>query len=159
MSTKTASLEQHFCLGLLRAARAWRRVADAAATDFGLSEATAYPLVFIGRLGDGLRQSALADAIGIEGASLVRLLDQLGADDLVVRREDPTDRRAKTLHLTDRGRDVAAALSAELDARRQSVLGDIGPGPLEAGLKVFAVLERAAADLPKATRPPVAAGR
>jgi MarR family transcriptional regulator for hemolysin len=137
-----ASLEQRFCLGLLRAARAWRRLADATATDFGLSDATAYPLVFIGLLGDGLRQSMLAEAIGIEGPSLVRLLDQLCAADLVVRREDPTDKRAKTLHLTAKGRVLTDELSARLEATRTSVLASADPEDLSAGLRVFGLLER-----------------
>jgi MarR family transcriptional regulator for hemolysin len=136
-----ASLEQRFCLDLLRAARAWRRIADAAAVEFGLSEATAYPLVFMSRLGEGLRQTTLAEAIGIEGPSLVRVLDQLCAGGLVERREDPTDRRAKTLHLTEKGRRTARDLTARLDETRARVFAAADPGDLRAGLRVFEIIE------------------
>jgi MarR family transcriptional regulator for hemolysin len=138
------SLLQRYCLELLRGARTWRRLADAAADDFGLSEATAYPLVFIGRFGDGMRQSALADLIGIEGPSLVRLLDQLCAAGLVVRREDSTDKRAKTLHLTTRGARLTAELTLRLDAMRRQVFESVSAEDIAASLRVFQALERAA---------------
>jgi MarR family transcriptional regulator for hemolysin len=136
---------QRYCLGLLQAARTWRRLADASARTFGLSEATAYPLVFISRLGNGIRQSALAEAIGIEGPSLVRLLDQLCAAGLVVRQEDETDRRAKTLHLTGRGTEVTAGLTRQLDRLRETCFAEVRPDDLEASLRVFQALNRAAA--------------
>ena len=138
------SLEQRFCLALLQASRAWRRVADTAAANFGLSEATAYPLVMMSRLGEGPRQTVLAEAMGLEGPSLVRLLDQLCAAGLVQRREDPSDRRAKTLHLTERGRLVSDDLLASLERTRARVFDQCSPDDLRAGLRIFAVIERAA---------------
>ncbi len=139
------SLEQRFCLALLQASRAWRRVADTAAANFGLSEATAYPLVMMSRLGEGPRQTVLAEAMGVEGPSLVRLLDQLCAAGLVQRREDPSDRRAKTLHLTDKGpsrqrRPVGTASNGRAPGCSISA----PPDDLRAGLRIFAVIERAA---------------
>ena len=138
------SLEQRFCLALLQASRAWRRVADTAAANFGLSEATAYPLVMMSRLGEGPRQTVLAEAMGLEGPSLVRLLDQLCAAGLVQRREDPSDRRAKTLHLTERGSLVSDDLLASLERTRARVFDQCSSDDLRAGLRIFAVIERAA---------------
>ncbi|UPG70899.1 hypothetical protein MVG78_09605 [Roseomonas gilardii subsp. gilardii] len=43
----------------------------------GLSDGTWRPLLYLGRMGGGIRQTDLAGALGIEGASLVRLLDAL----------------------------------------------------------------------------------
>lgn len=142
--TVTETLEQRFCLALLQASRAWRRVANTAAVDFGLSEATAYPIVMMSRLGEGLRQTALAEAMGVEGPSLVRLLDQLCAAGLVQRREDPSDKRAKTLHLTDKGRLVSDDLMARLEATRARVFDQCSADELLAGLRIFAAIERAA---------------
>ncbi len=141
-------LLQVFCLSLLKAARQWRRIADREVEDFGLSEATAYPLVVMAQSGDGLRQAALAEALGMEGPSLVRLLDQLCDAELVQRREDPTDKRAKTLHLTDRGRRVAKDLVRRLDRVRASVFDACSEDEIRATLKVLKMLERAAAVAP-----------
>jgi MarR family transcriptional regulator, transcriptional regulator for hemolysin len=96
-----------FCLRLQSAARMWRKVADEELSKLNLSDATTSPLWLINKLGEGLRQRTLADRLGLEGQSLVRLLDQLEEQGLVVRRDDPSDRRAKTLYLTDAGRKLA----------------------------------------------------
>jgi MarR family transcriptional regulator for hemolysin len=95
------------CLRLQRAARLWRKVADEELERFNLSDATATPLWLIHQLGEGLRQKTLAEHLGLEGQSLVRLLDQLEEAQLLVRRDDPADRRAKGLYLTDAGRRLA----------------------------------------------------
>ncbi|HLG85500.1 MAG TPA: MarR family transcriptional regulator [Bradyrhizobium sp.] len=122
----------HSEIGLLisRLARAWRREADQALADHGLSQATALPLMVLSRRGKCVRQGVLADEIGIEGPSLVRLIDLLQAEDLVERREDPTDRRAKTLHLTPTGEAKAEEINRVLRRVRASLLKDIAPDDL-----------------------------
>src|ERR1700746_2301248 len=86
-----------------RLARLWRREGDQALADHGLSQGTPLPLMVLSRWGKSVRQGVLAEEVGIEGPSLVRLIDLLQAEGLVERREDPTDRRAKMLHLTALG--------------------------------------------------------
>ncbi|KAB1069961.1 MarR family winged helix-turn-helix transcriptional regulator [Methylobacterium planeticum] len=134
-------LRQAYTHTLLLAGRQWRRLADAAAEAHGISEARALPLVLIGRLGGAPRQNALAEAVGIEGPSLVRLLDQLCAAGLVQRREDATDRRAKVLSLTPAGQAVVAGIEADLDRLRDAVFATVGAADLEAGLRVFQAVQ------------------
>jgi MarR family transcriptional regulator, transcriptional regulator for hemolysin len=57
---------------------------------------------------EGIRQITLADLLEIEPITLVRLLDRLEESGLVERRLDPTDRRARTLHLTEAARPLIA---------------------------------------------------
>ena len=102
-----------------------------------ISEASASPLIWIGRLGGGVRQTVLANRVGIEGASLVRLLDQLEGMGLVVRRDDPTDRRAKGLWLTDEGAALVAEIEAVVDGVRGSILKNITKADLEAAVRVL----------------------
>lgn len=134
-------LLQSLTLTLLQAGRVWRRAADEVVTAYGLTEATALPLLLIGRLGGDLRQTTLADALGVEGPSLVRLLDQLCEAGLVTRREDPTDRRAKVLHLTAEGRARAKAIEARFDALREAVFAPVGDDDLRAALNVLRALQ------------------
>src|SRR5690348_5710328 len=98
------------------AGRLWRKMARHAASAHGVSEAASAPLLWIDRLGQNVRQTALADAIGIEGASLVRLLDELQSSGLITREQDPTDRRANSVNLTERGRTVVEAVNETLTA-------------------------------------------
>ncbi|WP_342111134.1 MarR family winged helix-turn-helix transcriptional regulator [Methylobacterium sp. SI9] len=135
-------LRQTYTQALQTAGRQWRRAANTIAEAHGLSDAVALPLVVIGRLSGEPRQNALAEAVGIEGPSLVRLLDQLAAAGLVVRREDPSDRRAKVLALTPQGRDVVARVEVALKALRAEVFAGISQADLEASLRVFAALQR-----------------
>jgi MarR family transcriptional regulator for hemolysin len=126
---------------LLLSGRQWRRLANSTTEAHGVSEAKALPLVLIGRLGGEPRQTTLAEAVGIEGPSLVRLLDQLEAAGLVVRKEDPTDRRAKVLSLTDTGRAVVARIEADLDRLRKAVFAGVSAADLEASLRVFQAIQ------------------
>ena len=122
-------------------ARAYKAAADKAVSHFGLSQAMAWPLVMIGRLDSGIRPGVLADVLAIEGASLVRQLDQLADAGLVERRDDASDRRAKTLHLTPAGVRTRAKIEAALDAMRAQMFDGIADADIEACLRVFAALD------------------
>ncbi|MEX3629134.1 MAG: winged helix DNA-binding protein [Burkholderia sp.] len=117
---------------LVTAARKWRRTSDSLLTAYHVSEACATPLLIAGRLGEAVRQITLAEHVGIEGPSLVRLLDQLCAAGLTRRDEDPADRRAKTVTLTDEGRAVTAKMEEDL-----RVLKSVSRADLEATLRVL----------------------
>lgn len=122
---------------LLLGGRHWRRLANASTEAHGISEAKALPLVLIGRMHGDPRQNALADAVGIEGPSLVRLLDQLEAAGLVVRKEDHTDRRAKVLSLTPAGKAIVRKIEADLTRLREAVFAGVSAADLEAAMRVF----------------------
>jgi len=126
------------------AGRLWRRLAGEVIGRHGIQEAAASPLIWIGRLPDGVRQNVLAEYCSIEGASLVRLLDSLSDGGLVTRTPDPADRRANLLHLTEAGRAIAEAIEADLNDLRRRMLSDLDPADLEAALRVFAVIKAAA---------------
>ena len=138
---------------LLLAGRLWRKMARAAASRHGVSEAASAPLLWIDRLGNDVRQNALADAVGIEGASLVRLLDELQASELITRVPDPSDRRANAVNLTERGKTVVGAVNETLTALRLEVFADISRAEAEAAVKVFKAIEKAAETDPLVTKP------
>lgn len=143
---KDAYLLRDMTRELLLTGRLWRKIARASAARHGMSEAAASPLVWLDRLGDSVRQTVLADAVGIEGASLVRLLDELEASGLVVRETDPADRRAKAVSLTARGRKVVEAVNADLEALRLEVFGKLPRKDAEAAMRVFAAIRIAAGE-------------
>jgi MarR family transcriptional regulator for hemolysin len=128
---------------LLQAGRQWRRIAAKELETLDISEACATPLLWTGRLGGGVRQVTLASHVGIEGPSLVRLLDQLAAADLIVRRDDPTDRRAKTIWLTAKGEQLSGRIEELLVELRGQVLADVDKGDLEAALRVLKAFDAA----------------
>lgn len=141
--TDRSSDERAFTARLLRLARIYRRETDKALAAHGISDARALPVLQIARLGEGVRQGVLAEELGLEGPSLVRILDQLAAAGLVERRDDPNDRRAKTLHLTDEGRAMAALVETRLDDLRSSLLAEIDDADLTGAVRVLARFEAA----------------
>lgn len=110
-----------FLLG--RLTRRWRQVLDAEFQINGITDATWRPLLHLERMGEGVRQKDLASSLGIEGPSLVRLLDTLVAKGLVERREDPADRRAKNLTLTDAGALLVRRILTVLLPLEEELLG------------------------------------
>ena len=141
---------------ILRLGRLMRRELDQALSDHGLSNATAIPLLVLSRQGTPVRQGVLADELGIEGPSLVRLIDLLQAEGLVVRREDPTDRRAKTLHLTATGKAKVEEINRVLRRVRASLLKDIGSDELAVTFETLQRIEQRATRLHEARTVPLA---
>ena len=115
------TLHMNISSAMVVASRHWRKVCQTTLVNFGISEACAVPLLMIGRLGEGVRQVTVAQAAGMESPSLVRLLDQLCQAGYVCRTEDPHDRRAKCLSLTDSGRVLVQAVEVELVRLRREI--------------------------------------
>ncbi len=140
-------------IGLLvtRVGRLWRRQADRALAAHGLSEATAIPLMVLSRRGKFMRQGVLAEEIGVEGPSLVRLIDHLQAEGLVERREDHTDRRAKVLHLTAAGEAKADEIERVMRRVRSYLLKGIPHERLALTFEVLRSIEKRTGLLEAAT--------
>ena len=123
---------------LTHASRAYKAMADKVASQYSLSQATALPVLILGRLGqDGVRPGVLAEALGLEASSLVRVIDLLIENGLVERHEDPQDRRAKLLQLTADGKTRAAQMEEALLPFRRGVFAGLDPADIDACLRVL----------------------
>lgn len=128
-------------------ARVWRRLADRALSDLGISTATGWALVHVRRLGGDVRQTDLAAQLEITNASLVRLLDQLAAAGLVVRRTDGVDARVKRIALTDLAAPLVEGIEARLAELRAHLLRDVDDDRLAVAIDVLERLGEAAGTL------------
>ena len=137
MSTTRKKNERQLTTSIVQVAHIYRKKVSRALAAYGISDSQAVPVLFIARFGGGMRQNILAEEIGIEGPSLVRLLDQLCANGLVERRDDSLDRRAKNLHLTSSGEELATQVEAALVQIRGRLLMSISDADLEASLRVL----------------------
>jgi MarR family transcriptional regulator for hemolysin len=122
---------------LVLSAKQWRRASHTVLAPWSVSEACATPLLVAGRLGEAVRQVTLADKCGIEASSMVRLLDRLCATGLATRHDDPLDRRAKTISLTDEGREITKNIEAELVGLHAQVLSFASRDDLLVTLRVL----------------------
>jgi MarR family transcriptional regulator, transcriptional regulator for hemolysin len=86
--------------------RLWRvthtRTADALGT-IGLTPAL-FALLNVIAAREGAIQQALGSALGIDRSTMVSLIDQLEDAGLALRRPSPTDRRAREIAITAKGR-------------------------------------------------------
>src|SRR5690348_11277176 len=148
--------DRHTEFGLLvaRLSRRLRQAVDAEMRLIGLTEATWRPLVYVRRLGDGVRQKELATALSIEGPSLVRLLDNLERRGFIERREDENDRRARGIHLTRSGRELAVRAAKIGGAIQSRLMAGVPLADLETCERVLQTLEREMEEPPQAAEQP-----
>jgi DNA-binding MarR family transcriptional regulator len=84
------------------------------AKDKGLSMSQVGALFRICHVASGV--SDIADDLGVTSAAASQMLDRLVQQDLIVRSEDPNDRRVKQLVLTDKGHEL---LQESIQARQK----------------------------------------
>jgi MarR family transcriptional regulator for hemolysin len=94
-----------------------------------------------------VRPGVLAETLSLEASSLVRVVDTLIESGLLERHDDPNDRRAKILRLTDEGQKTAERMDQALRPFRRKLFGDFAPADVEACLRVLAGLPAAIANI------------
>lgn len=127
----SVSTRDRFGMLLGGVARRWRATLDASLTEAGLSDATWGPLIHIDRSGGGISQKELAARVGIDGSSLVRLIDILAAREWVERRQDPDDRRSNLLFLTAAGKATVRKIQRILTRLETQMLADFDEAAME----------------------------
>lgn len=83
-----------------------RRIGEAG---LGLTPGEGRTLSHAARAG-AVRQTVLAERMGVEAMTLSAALDRLEARGLIERQPDPDDRRAKLVHLTEAGEEMLAKI-------------------------------------------------
>ncbi len=146
MQERQQQLRDGFASLVARAARQWRRTVDRRLQPFGLTEATWLPLIYLARAPVPMRQKDLAAALALDGSSVVRLLDALVAAELVERREEDGDRRARIIVPTRRGLAIAEQVEAVSREVRNAALAGLSDEELEIAT---GVLEQACLNLAK----------
>lgn len=132
-----------FLFSMTRTARHWRRELDTLLEHYGLTEARTRPLIYIDRLGDGIRQKDLAAELEIEGSSLVRLVDSLEQAGFIRRRVGKGDRRERYLYLTASGREMVNQVRHLTDKLHRHILDHLSPVQEKACLAAFLALDQA----------------
>jgi MarR family transcriptional regulator, transcriptional regulator for hemolysin len=140
MQKSRQQLRGNFASLVARAARQWRRTVDRRLQPFGLTEATWLPLIYLARAPVPMRQKDLAAALALDGSSVVRLLDALAASELVERREEDGDRRARILVPTRRGLSIAEQVEAVSREVRNAALAGVSDDQLESAAAVLELI-------------------
>jgi MarR family transcriptional regulator for hemolysin len=125
-----------FALELGRVSRRWRARLDERLKHTGLTQARWIALLHLSRSGP-LAQCELAERIGIEGPTLVRVLDNLEEQGLIKRRPSSDDRRVKQLCLTDAAGPILTEITRICDDLRQELLADLPAKDIAVARKVM----------------------
>ncbi|WP_334174131.1 MarR family transcriptional regulator [Pseudoxanthobacter sp.] len=130
-------LNRRFGYLLRRAEQTATREANVALAPFDLVTTT-YSVLAIIESNPGISQIAVANALAVERARLVRLIDPLEERGLLQRRAG-ADRRANALHLTAKGRSILAGAHAVLDTEDDKVLARLDVADVAALVARFSV--------------------
>ncbi len=123
-------------------ARAWRTLLDKRLRPLGLSQAKWTVLLVLARHGDGLTQKQLSERLSVEGPSLVGTLDRLEADGWVGRRVSEFDRRAKTVHRTDKAVELTREIEQVAARLRSELFAGIPTGEIEQTMTLLTRLKQ-----------------
>ncbi len=141
MTAPVPTTKELFGIAIGDCARIWRNKVNERLRPLGLSQATWLTLWNLSWFPDGLGQAELAERLGIEGPTLVRLLDRLEKDGLVQRVASVGDRRRKVVVLTESARPLLAQVKKIIADLRMDVMQAIPDDQLEAGLRLLNLVQ------------------
>lgn len=124
---------------LARVGRKWRARLDARVKHLGLTQARWIALLQLRRSGP-LSQRDLAEQIGVEGPTLVRLLDGLQQRGLIERAATHEDRRVKTIHLAACAYPLIEEITRISDGLREELMEGVPPEDLATAHRVLRLI-------------------
>ncbi|HEY5994336.1 MAG TPA: MarR family transcriptional regulator [Gallionellaceae bacterium] len=130
------ALDEQFAESLHLAAHGWRIALDRRLRPLGYSRSRWMVLLHVS-LKDGISHRELADRLGIEAPTLVRLVDRMEGEGLISRRASEVDRRVKHLHLSPAGRKEVARIRASAAEVRMEALAGLDQAEISATLKIL----------------------
>jgi MarR family transcriptional regulator for hemolysin len=130
------TLNEQFLESMFLATHAWRNELDRRLRPLGFSHSRWLLLLHLSR-NDGCSHSELAQFMGIEAATLVRLVDHMEKEGLLKRCGSATDRRVKHLHLSAAGKTVVEDIRSYAADLRKEVLEGLNQTEIRAALEVL----------------------
>src|SRR5579871_4234272 len=120
-----SDLQERFSGALHNTSRGWRQALNRRLKFLGVSQASWMTIAVAAKSPEPLSQSELADRLGVEGATMVAMIDRLVKAGFVVRAPSPTDRRVKHVMLTPAGNVLYDKVRAEAAAFRTELLAKV----------------------------------
>lgn len=139
-----SSLEERFAHALHSTARAWRMAVDRRLKDLGVSQAGWMTIAVAARASAPLSQTELANRLGVEGSTMVAMIDRLVRDGLLERQASPGDRRVRLVVLTPAGEKMYGRVKKEGEALRRELMAGVDPAKLLIATELLEHLEKGA---------------
>src|SRR5271165_6134359 len=130
-------LEERFSNALHSTSRSWRQAVDRRLKFLGVSQASWMTIALAAKARSPLSQSELADSLGVEGATMVAMVDRLVKAGLVRREQSTADRRIKHVIVTEAGYRLFNTVKTQAAAVRKELLSQLDPQKLAAATEVL----------------------
>lgn len=130
------SLNEQFSESMFLTNHAWRTELDRRLRPLGFSHSRWLLLLYLSRH-DGCTHSELAQHMGIEAATLVKLVDHMEKESLLKRCGSEVDRRVKHLHLSDEGKKVVTDIRSYAADLRKELLAGLSQAEIKTALDVL----------------------
>ncbi len=134
-------LQERFASALHNTARAWRQALDRRLRHLGLSQAGWMTIAVAAKSAQPPSQSVLAERLGVEGATMVAMIDRLVRAGLVTREPSSSDRRVKLVRLTPQGVRLYETVHATAAGFRRELLGQLAREDLDSATRLLERLE------------------
>jgi MarR family transcriptional regulator for hemolysin len=127
---------------LVVAARRWRKLANDRIKPLGQTMARWETLYLVAYSDAELNQTELARLIGVEGPTMIRMLDSLAREGLIERQQSHHDLRVTINRITDKGRQVITEIMGVTNALRREVLEGVDLEELKVANRVLSGILR-----------------
>jgi MarR family transcriptional regulator for hemolysin len=117
--------------------RKWRFQMNKHLKPLGLNLSTRQVLITLRRHPEGVMQRDLADKLGIEGPTLVRLLDHLEEKEWIQRVPSPDDKRRKYAMLTPKANDQIKIIEKLAQQMRAQMMTDLSLDEIKATMHLM----------------------
>jgi MarR family transcriptional regulator for hemolysin len=136
------SIDERISGALHGAARVWRQALDKRLKHLGIGQSGWMTIAMVAKAAEPLSQRALADLVGVEGPSMVSMLDRLERAGLLTRAPSAHDRRVKLVQLTDAGRKIYAEVHTVAQGFRADLFAGFDPAQLAIAAEVLETLRK-----------------
>lgn len=131
----------YFCFRLGAISRKMMRYYNNQLAPYGITIVQSWVLFYLStQKSSSLKE--IAAAVQLDSPVVTGLIDRLVKEDLVVREEDPEDRRSVKISLTPRGREVVAEIVPTVDEYNQRIKTIITENDAHVFEKALEALER-----------------
>jgi DNA-binding MarR family transcriptional regulator len=127
---------------LVVAARRWRKLANDRIKSLGQTMARWETLYLVAYSDAELNQTELARLIGVEGPTMIRMLDSLAREGLIERQQSHHDLRVTINRITEQGRQVITEIMGVTNALRREVLEGVDLDELKVANRVLSRILR-----------------
>jgi MarR family transcriptional regulator for hemolysin len=142
-------ISDRFMQALQAGGRAWQKALERQLKTHGLTAAGWSAIAALTEMrraaGADVRppsQTALAQQLGVDGATLVATIDRLAGANLIERIPSRQDRRVKLVVLTQQGIQLEEKVRVQADALRREALARLDPGRLAIAAEVLEQLQQ-----------------